>query len=159
MSIYLELIERVDNGETFSIDFENRTMRVGKEYLIKNGEYYETKELFPKLYGEPYNLRVVLLQIGELYNSYKYSLPSERSDGKRKKYFKALSVDELTDEQLMCAGKRETAQAALEGFVLCSIIAGHLVWDDGVMEGKWFWQSKNDPDLVILKSWIEGKCK
>ena len=37
--IYVELIERVDSGEPFSIDFEKRSMKVGKEYLIKNGEY------------------------------------------------------------------------------------------------------------------------
>lgn len=157
MSIYLELIERVDNGETFSIDFEKRTMKVGKDYLIKNGEYDETRELFGKLYEEPYSLQVVLHMIRELYKNYKYSLPSERSDSKRKKYFKALSVDELTDEQLMCGGKRETTQAALEGFILCSIIAGHLVWDDEIMEGSWFYQDKNDSDLVILRSWVENK--
>ena len=157
MSIYLELIERVDNGETFSIDFEKRNMRVGKEYLIKNGEYDETKGLFPKLYDEPCSLHVTLHQIRELYINYKYSLPSERSESKRKKYFKALTVDELTDEQLMMADKRETTQAALEGFVLCSILAGHLKWDDEIMQGTWFWQSRSDEDLVILKSWIEGK--
>ena len=157
MPIYLELIERVDNGESFSIDFEKRNMKVGKEYLIKNGEYDEAKGLFASFYGEPYSLRVVLHQIRELYENYKYSLPSERSDSKRKKYFKALSIDELTDKQLMCASRRETAQAALEGFVLCSIIAGHLTWDDEVMEGKWFWQSRSDSDLVLLKSWIKNK--
>lgn len=157
MSIYLELIERVDNGETFHIDFEKRTLRVGKDYLIKDGEYDVNKELFPELYGNPYSLQVVLHQIRELYRNYKYSLPSERSDSKRKKYFKALSVNELTDEQLMYADKRETTQAALEGFVLCSIIAGHLVWDDVIMGGKWFYQHRSDPDLVILRSWVEGK--
>ena len=157
MSIYEELIERVDNGEAFHIDFESRTMKVGKDYLIKNGEYDTTKELFCGLYAEPYSLSVVLHMIRELYRNYKYSLPSERSDSKRKKYFKALSIDELTDEQLMCAEKRETACAALEGFILCSIIAGHLVWDDEVMNGSWFWQSRSDSDLVILKSWIENK--
>lgn len=155
MSIYLELIERVDNGETFSIDFEKRNMKVGKDYLIKNGEYDTSRELFSKLYEEPYSLHVVLHMIRELYRNYKYSLPSERSDSKRRKYFKALSVDELTDEQLICADKRETACAALEGFVLCSIIAGHLVWDEDIMGGKWFYQCPSDPDLVILRSWIE----
>ena len=155
--IYLELIERVDNGETFHIDFEKRSMKVGKHYLIKYGEYDTTKKLFTELYDNPYSLHVTLRQIRELYRNYKYSLPSERSESKRKKYFKALSVEELTDEQLMLASKRETAQAALEGFVLCSIIAGHLVWDDDVMEGKWFWQSRSDKDLIILKSWIENK--
>ena len=155
--IYLELIERVENGETFHINFEKRNMKVGKDYLIKNGEHDANKCLFPCMYNNPYSLRVTLHQIRELYRNYKYSLPSERSDSKRKKYFKALSVDELTDEQLMRADKRETAQAALEGFVLCSIIAGHLVWDDEVMNGKWFWVSRSDSDLIILKSWIESK--
>ena len=157
MSIYLELIERVSNGETFSIDFEKRNMKVGKEYLIKNGEYDTSRKLFPMFYDNPYSLRVVLHQIRELYRNYKYSLPSERSDSKRRKYFKALTIDELSDEQLMRAQKREETQAALEGFVLCSIIAGHLVWDDEVMQGAWFWQSRSDSDLVILRSWVENK--
>ena len=155
MSIYLELIERVDNGETFHIDFEKKSMKVGKDYLIKNGEYDAARTLFPKLHEEPYNLHSVLHQIRELYYTYKHSLPSERSDNKRKKYFKALSIDELTDEQLMCARKRETAQAALEGFILCSVLAGHLVWDENIMAGKWFWASKSDEDLVLLRKWIE----
>lgn len=156
MSIYVELIERVSNGETFCVDFEKRNMKVGKEYLIKNGEYDTSRELFGALYDEPYSLRVVLHMIRELYRNYKHSLPSERSDSKRRKYFKALSVDELTDEQLMCAQKREETQAALEGFILCSIIAGHLVWDETIM-GKWFYQRPSDPDLVLLRSWVENK--
>ena len=157
MAIYQELIERVDRGETFYIDFEKRTIKVGKEYLIKDNETYTSVDMFGKLYDEPYSLHVVLHQINELYKNYKYSLPSERSDSKRKKYFKALSIDELTDEQLMCATKRETARAALEGFILYSIVAGYLYWDEDIMQGKWFWQSKNDPDLVLLRSWVENK--
>ena len=154
MSIYSELIERVDNGETFCIDFEKRTMKVGKEYLIKNGETYTTQELFAKLWGD-HDLHALLHMIRDLYKSYKYSLPSERSDSKRRKYFKALSVDELTDEQLMCAQKRETTQAALEGLILCAVLTGQLVWDEEIMEGSWFYQDKHDSDLVILRSWIE----
>ena len=157
MSIYSELIERVDNGETFNIDFEKRNMKVGKEYLIKNGKYDTEKYLFGKFYEDPYSLQVVLHSIRMLYKNYKYSLPSERSDNKRKKYFKALSIDELTDEQLILADKRETTCAALEGFILCSIIAGHLIWDETIMKGTWFYQDTNDTDLVILRSWVEGK--
>lgn len=158
MSIYLELIERVDNGEKFHIDFEKRTMKVGKTYLIKDGEYDTSRELFPKLH-EFYDLNVVLHCIHDLYKSYKYSMPSERSESKRRKYFKALPLEEISDEQLMVAQKRETAQARLEGLVLCAIISGDLVWDDKVMQGKWFYQYKNDPDLIILKSWVENKNK
>ena len=156
MSIYLELIERVSNGETFHIDFEKRNMKVGKEYLIKEGKFDETRTLFPSLY-DVYSLQVALHMIKELYRNYKYSLPSERSDSKRRKYFKALPVEELTDEQLMFAERREITQAALEGMVLCLIVSGQLVWDENIMAGSWFWQSKSDPDLILLRSWVEGK--
>ena len=155
MSIYLELIERVSNGETFHINFEERNMKVGKEYLIKEGKFDETRTLFPKLY-DVYSLQVALHMIRELYRNYKYSLPSERSDNKRRKYFKALPVEELTDEQLMVAERREITQAALEGMVLCLIVSGQLVWDENIMAGKWFWQSKSDPDLILLRRWIDG---
>lgn len=157
MSIYLELIERVSNGESFHINFEKRNMKVGKDYLIKEGEFDESKELFPSLYEGVYSLHVALHMIRELYKNYKYSLPSERSDNKRRKYFKALLMEELTDEQLMVAERREITQAALEGLVLCLIVSGQLVWDEDVMQGKWFYQSKSDPDFVLLRSWVEGK--
>ena len=153
MSIYLELLERVSNGESFHIDFEKRNMKVGNDYLIKECEFDESKELI----SGPYDMRTILNMIEELYKSYKYSLPSERSDNKRRKYFKSLPMEEIADEQLMTAERREFSQAALEGFVLCMIVSGQLVWDEHVMQGKWFYQSKSDPDLVILKSWIEGK--
>jgi hypothetical protein len=156
MSIYYEFIERVTNGECFCIDFENRNMKVGKDFLIKEGVYDSSKELFDDMW-KMYDVRVVICFIKELYAQYKYSLPSERSDNKRRKYFKALPMEEITDEQLMVAERREVACAALEGFVLCMILSGQLVWDEEIMEGKWFYQSKTDPDLVLLRSWVEGK--
>ena len=153
MSIYLELLERVSEGESFHIDFEKRNMKVGNDYLIKEGEFDESK----KLVSGPYDMQTILNIIEELYKNYKYSLPSERSDNKRKKYFKALPMEEITDEQLIVAERREFSQAVLEGFVLCMIVSGQLVWDEDVMNGRWFYQSKSDPDLVILKQWVEGK--
>ena len=153
MSIYLELIERVNEGESFNIDFEKRNMKIGKDYLIKEGKFDESKELI----SGPYDMQTTLNMIENLYKEYKYSLPSERSDNKRRKYFKALPMEEITDEQLMVAERREVSQAALEGFVLCMIVSGQLVWDEDVMQGKWFYQSKDDPDLVLLRSWVEGK--
>ena len=155
MSIYLELLERVNNGEYFYINFEKRNMKVGNDYLIKEGEFDESKKLIDDL--EFYSLSEILNNIEMLYEEYKYSLPSERSDNKRRKYFKALPMEEITDEQLMVAERREIARSALEGFILCMIIDGRLVWDDKVMGGKWFYEDKNDPDLIILKEWINGK--
>lgn len=153
MSIYLELLERVCGGESFHIDFEKRNMKVGHDYLIKEGEFDESKGLI----RDSYDIQTILNKIEELYKEYKHSLPSERSDSKRRKYFKALPMEEITDEQLMVAERREFSQAALEGFVLCMIVSEQLVWVEDVMQGKWFWQSKVDPDLIVLRSWVEGK--
>ena len=155
MTIYDELIERVSNGETFHIDFEKRTMKVGKEFLVKNGEYDTSRNLFHNRPEEPYSVKIVLEFIEFLYGRYKYSLPSERSDGKRRTYFKALSMEEISDEQLMIAERREIAKSKLEGFILCMILNGRFAWNERTM-GKWFWQSKNDKDLVILRKWIEN---
>ena len=153
MCIYHEMLERVESGERFHINFEKRTMKVGGEVIIDNGEYDTSKELYN---GEIYSPEVLLHMIRELYRNYKYSLPSERSDSKRKKYFKALSVDELTDEELIVGIPREVAQYALEAFILCTILSGDFVWDEEIM-GKWFYQRPSDPDLIILRSWVDGK--
>ena len=152
MSIYFELIERVKNGESFYVDFEKRTMKVGKEYLVKDGEYDKSNELFGV---DIYDLPVALHMIRELYRNYKHSIPSERSENKRRNYFKALPIEELTDEQLVRAERREVAQSVLEGFILCAILTGQLRWDEEVMGKGWFYQRKSDPDLIILRSWIE----
>lgn len=148
MSIYNELIERVDNGETFHVDFEKRTMRIGKQMLIDNGEY-DTSTPLIDFKG------FVFEEIERLYHNYKYSLPSERSDNKRRKYFKALPIENIPDELLMNAERREVAQAKLEGFILCMVLMNIFTWDEFKM-GKWFWQSKTDEDLVILRKWIEN---
>lgn len=150
MTIYEELLLRTEQGEKFHIDFEKRNMKVGKDWLIKNGEC-ETGRI---LYG--YRPVHVLELIEDWYEDYKYSCPSERSDSKRKGYFKALSVDELSDEEMVCGEPREYAQAKLEGFILCAILMGHLKWDEETM-GKWFWQSKKEPSLVILRQWVERR--
>ena len=149
MTIFAELMMRVDDGESFHIDFEKRNMKVGKEFLIKDGKYDEERGL---ICGAPTD---VLPIIEELYRQYKHSLPSERSCNKRKQYFKALRVDELTDKQLMTGCLREGARARLEGFILCMVLKRCLKWNEETM-GKWFWQSKKDPDLVILRNWIEN---
>lgn len=146
MTIYEELIQKVSEGSRFNINFETRTMKIGKEKVIDNGEYGD-KELISIKINDPLDI------IENLYSQYKFSIPSERSENKRRGYFKALSANELTDEELICGERREVARARLEGFILCMILNGKLTWDEFTM-GKWFWQSNNDPDLVILKKWI-----
>ena len=150
MSVYLKGLERVVNGERFHIDFEQRTMKIGQAKVIDNGEYDTSRVLYDEKFDTPQSL---LDKVRELYIAYKFSLPSERSDKKHRKYFKALPIDELTDEQLICGTRREVAQYMLEAFILCTIINGNFVWDDEI-HGKWFYQDQLEQDLVILKNWI-----
>jgi hypothetical protein len=151
MTIYEELVQRVSDGETFYINFKNRSMKIGKKFIIADGVYDAERQLIECSFSDT---TTILSKIESLYADYKYSLPSERSDNKRRKYFKALSIEELADEQLMVAQRREVAQAKLEGFILCMALNGKFKWTTEM--GKWFWESKSDPDLVILKNFIEN---
>ena len=152
MTIYEDLINLVRDGETFCIDFVNQSLKVGKKFFVKNGLYDDERTIYTTSGIE---MSDILDIIDVLYKNYKYSLPSERSDSKRKTYFKALPVEKLTDAQMATGERREVARAQLEGFILCMIVEGLFVWDEDSL-GKWFYQSKNDPDLVILRSWIEN---
>ena len=149
-NIFQTGLERVCNGEEFHIDFEQRTLKVGQHKLIEGGEYDVSKILYNEKFDNPQSL---LDRVRELYVAYKFSLPSERSDKKRRKYFKALSSDELTDAQLICGVQREIAQYMVEAFILCAILNEDFVWDEKT-HGKWFYQDPLEPDLVIRKIWI-----
>ena len=152
MTIYEELIQRVKDGESFYINFKNQSLKIGKKFVVVDGLYDDDRVLFTK---SSLKMSEILSQIESLYENYKYSLPSERSDNKRRQYFKALTMDRLTDKQIATGEYREVARAKLEGFILCMIVDGLFVWDEEEM-GRWFYQSTRDPDLVILRNWIEN---
>lgn len=152
MTIYEELVQRVSDGESFYINFKNKAMKIGKQFIVADGVYDAERKLIDCGCAD---MQSALMTIESLYADYKYSLPSERSDSKYRKYFKALSMDELPDDKLLTAQRREVTRAKLEGFILCLILSGKFNWSKEM--GSWFWVSKNDPDLVILKSWIENK--
>ena len=46
---------------------------------------------------------------------------------------------------------RDEARERLELAILTGSLNGSLKWED---DKKWFWQSKADPDFIILKNWI-----
>ena len=152
MTIYEELVKRVSDGESFYINFKNKALKIGKKFLVADGFYDDDRILYTTSELE---MSDILSYIEMLYKNYKYSLPSERSDSKRRQYFKALPADKLTDKQMATGERREVARAKFEGFLLCMIVDGFFVWDEKEM-GKWFYQSKIDPDLVILRKWIEN---
>lgn len=79
------------------------------------------------------------------YATYKYSVPSEKDMGRTHRFY-ALPVSELSDEDMMYGMPRDIAEAALE-FALADFAYPETAG--------WFWQSENDPDLVVLRSWLK----
>lgn len=158
MSIYTEFLEAVDQGKQFKVDLINKSLWINKKQIIKEGEIINEqdkgKELISRWdlalnYGSvpldenPWEL------IEMLYKDYKRSVPRENSN--KKSYFKALSVNELTDADLAYNYDRDFANAMLSGYILCGSIVGWIQWING---NHWFWKG-NDPELVVLKNWIE----
>ena len=146
-NIYQESIRAVEDGVNFKIDFRNRSLKLNGKYIIQDGKY--EGEL-----GVPVsNEDEFFTNVEELYRIYKHSVPSERSESKSRQYFMALPEKSLSDDAMLFGERRDKAQIELELYVLCQILGG-LKWDSEKM-GKWFWQSKVDRDLVILRDWVE----
>lgn len=146
-NIYQKSIQAVEDGANFKVDYRTRSLKLNGKLMIQDGQYEgdlgisrcSNDEFFEKT--------------EELYRSYKHSVPSERSDSKSRRYFTALPESSLDDEAMLYGERRDKAQIELELYILCQILCG-FKWDTETM-GKWFWQSKTDKDLVILKNWIE----
>ena len=146
-NIYENAVRAVEDGAKFTVDFRSRSLKLNGKYLIEDGRY-EGELGVPLCSGEEF-----LANVEELYYRYKHSVPSERSEGKSRRYFTALSERELDDQAMLYGERRDKAQIELELYVLGQILGG-FAWVPETM-GKWFWQSKTDKDLVILRSWVE----
>lgn len=142
--LFASVMEEAINGARISVDFKKRNLKINGKLVVESGN----SEYESHLYVEEWFLK----SVEDFYRQYKHSVPSERSEGKRRRYFNALPEWELSDEDMMYGIPREVAQAQLELYVLCHILQG-LKWDESW--GKWFWQSKNEPDLVLLREWFE----
>ncbi len=141
MSIYEQYLYGVEEGKPHRISFEKNEMRLGHSYLIRDGTYDgELHDTLPTMTQDE-----VMTEIERLYADYKRSLPNKKS---RDHYFKALDVDDLSDADMVTGELRYMAEAKLEAFVLCAKLLGKISFSG------WFWKSKADKDLVILKSWI-----
>lgn len=89
----------------------------------------------------------------ELYHRYKHSIPSERSESTPRRYFMALPERELSDDDMLYGARRDKSQIELELFILCQLLGG-FNWNPEKF-GWWFWQSKEDKELIILRQWVE----
>lgn len=145
-NIFQETLTAVREGARFRINFSEKSLQVGRKYVIKNGEF-EGDLGYKSLSREDF-----LDEVERLYFIYKNSIPSERSQGKQRLYFNALPEHKLDDDSMLYGERRELAQAELELTVLCQIILG-FQWDVTSM-GSWFWQGQ-DKDLIMLRQWFE----
>ena len=150
MTYYEMLIKLAQSDYSkIRIDLKNKTLKVGKQLLIENGNIIQNKVIIGDDTYECDELVSECLDIDELYNRYKYSMPSER-DGINH-YFKALTASLLTDEQLIYGMPRLEARVRLEAYVMLGSLAGLIKWENN---DHWFWQSSKDKDFIILKQWI-----
>ena len=147
--IYEEIIKAVENGAKFTVNFQKRTCKVNGKVIVNDMQYEGFLGTYPPTEDE------IISKIEQLYQEYKHSVPSERSESHRRYYFKALPEKELSDEDMMYGERREVASCRLELYVLFCIILSRLTWNPSW--GTWFWRSENDNDLIILKDWIEPK--
>lgn len=148
---YKEIVEKVSQGSKFYVNFKERSVRLDGKIVVQNGNFGEN------IYegdADDFTLERTLSTIEQLYQEYKHSVPSERSESHRRTYFNALPEKELSDNDMMYGERRETARARLEVYILEAICRGWLYWDETVM-GRWFWQSRKDKNLVILRQWID----
>jgi len=143
MNIYNRLVESVSNGEYFYVNLKTKSIKIGKEMVIDEGNY--CGELIGDLPKDPWEM------LEELFINYYMSRPGARSE-RKKSYFAAKPINEMTDIELACGEPRLLAQAKLEGFVLCAVLSGLLKWNPRF--GTWFWKSKRYPKLVLLKDWF-----
>lgn len=129
-----EFVEKVNQGNKFKINLNKNESYLNKKKVILTSATSDN----------------LVNELNYIYKQYKESYPSERSE-KSRSYFKALSFEEMTDDMLVSGEDRLVQQALLEGFI--------LTHRDNIMEqlfvntNKWFWQSDEDEDFIILKEW------
>ena len=119
---------------------------------LENGEVCELEGIID-FEGDAYG------EIERLYAQFKRSVPN-RHVKLNKGYFKALSSDSLTMQELMDNMPRPEARMALEGFILLASVKGLIPWHNTKY---FFWQSATDPDCIVYRDWIvqevgDGAC-
>lgn len=144
--------------EDIMLDLKSRSIRSRKRLILQNGiivrpaVYLENGEKLElngliDFSGDPY------AEIERLYAQFKHSVPN-RHVRLNKGYFKALSSDSLTMQELTDNMPRPQARLELEGFILLASAAGLIPWH---VPEHFFWQSANDPDCIVYREWIMGK--
>lgn len=140
MTIYDTLVDAVENGSSFKVDLKSKSLKIGKKVVINGGKY--EGELIGDLPCDPWEMA------DKLFIRYYISRPGAWAE-KKKSYFKAKPYEEMNEFELAGGEPRLVAQAKLEGFILCAVLAGLIKWDDRF--GSWFRKSQKYPQFVLLK--------
>ena len=145
MSVFTDLIHAAECGRKYRINLKEKTLRIDNKDIPLTKNLIEEKDI------EQFTSAKDFWEIIEdLYAIYKRSTPSAHYKG-NKPYFKAEDIENLTDDEIAFNEPRNIIQAVLEGYVLLAVLKGQAYWNN---ESHWFWQSGNDPQLVVLKEWI-----
>jgi len=51
MTVYEELIKRVEEGESFYVNFKNRSLKIGNKFVITDGLYDKERILYDTFYN------------------------------------------------------------------------------------------------------------
>ena len=142
MELYDEIINSVSSGSVFNVDLKKKVLQLDKNNIPLDNINVNI--------SSPEDM---LSTIHKLFERYKHSVPSERSEGKRRRYFKALKLSEIDYDDFMFGEGRDTAQIKLELYVLLSSIYYKNFWEE-IFKEHFFYQSDKDKDLIILKDWV-----
>lgn len=142
MELYDEIINSVSSGSVFNVDLKKKVLQLDKNNVPLDNINVNIS-----------SSEDMLSTIHKLFERYKYSVPSERSEGKRRRYFKALKLSEIEYDDFMFGEGRDTAQIKLELYVLLSSIYHKDFWEE-IFKEQFFYQSDKDKDLIILKDWV-----
>ena len=142
MELYDEIINSVSSGSVFNVDLKKKVLQLDKNNVPLDNINVNIS-----------SSEDMLSTIHKLFERYKYSVPSERSEGKRRRYFKALKLSEIEYDDFMFGEGRDTAQIKLELYVLLSSIYHKNFWEE-IFKEHFFYQSDKDKDLIILKDWV-----
>ena len=142
MELYNEIINSVSSGSVFNVDLKKKVLQLDKNNVPLDNINVNIS-----------SSEDMLSTIHKLFERYKHSVPSERSEGKRRRYFKALKLSEIDYDDFMFGEGRDTAQIKLELYVLLSSIYHKDFWEE-IFKEQFFYQSDKDKDLIILKDWV-----
>ena len=142
MELYDEIINSVSSGSVFNVDLKKKVLQLDKNNVPLDNINVNIS-----------SSEDMLSTIHKLFERYKHSVPSERSEGKRRRYFKALKLSEIEYDDFMFGEGRDTAQIKLELYVLLSSIYHKDFWEE-IFKEHFFYQSDKDRDLIILKDWV-----